>query len=91
MKRKRPARSSVKSAPGKSRSARPSTARAWARFTEMPWRSGLRGSETPAPRTANSTFGPLTAAPANKHTRLIVNIVDDGLAVDTSYSEWFDT
>jgi len=29
--------------------------------------------------------------PANKHTRLIVNIVDDGLAVDTSYSEWFDT
>ncbi|MCK5577071.1 MAG: hypothetical protein KAI14_02035 [Dehalococcoidales bacterium] len=29
--------------------------------------------------------------PANKHTRLIVNIVDDGLAVDKSYSEWFDT
>jgi hypothetical protein len=29
--------------------------------------------------------------PANEHTRLIVSIVDGGLAVDKSYSEWFDT
>jgi hypothetical protein len=29
--------------------------------------------------------------PAKKHTRLIVSIVDGGLAVDKSYSEWFDT
>ena len=29
--------------------------------------------------------------PRNKHTRLVVGIVDDGYAVDKSYSEWFDT
>jgi hypothetical protein len=29
--------------------------------------------------------------PSNEHTRLIVQIVDDGYAVDASYSEWFDT
>ena len=29
--------------------------------------------------------------PRNEYTRLIVQIVDDGYAVDTSYSEWFDT
>ncbi|MFA5367567.1 MAG: hypothetical protein WC333_06785 [Dehalococcoidia bacterium] len=29
--------------------------------------------------------------PKGEYTRLIVQIVDDGYAVDTSYSEWFDT
>ena len=29
--------------------------------------------------------------PRGEYTRLIVQIVDDGYAVDTSYSEWFDT
>jgi len=29
--------------------------------------------------------------PTEKHTRLVVQIVDDGYAVDESYSEWFDT
>lgn len=29
--------------------------------------------------------------PEGKHTRLVVQIVDDGYAVDTSYSVWFDT
>ena len=29
--------------------------------------------------------------PLEKHTRLMVQIVDDGNAVDESYSEWFDT
>jgi predicted transglutaminase-like cysteine proteinase len=32
-----------------------------------------------------------TTPPINQHTRLIVQIVDDGYAVDRSYSEWFDT
>jgi len=30
-------------------------------------------------------------APLNKHTRLIIQIVDDGYAVDESHSKWFDT
>jgi len=30
-------------------------------------------------------------APLNKHTRLVIQIVDGGYAVDESYSEWFDT
>jgi hypothetical protein len=30
-------------------------------------------------------------APSNRHTRLVVQIVDDGYAVDESYSEWLDT
>ena len=30
-------------------------------------------------------------APSGKHTRLVVQIVDDGYAVDESRSEWFDT
>jgi len=29
--------------------------------------------------------------PLNKHTRLVIQIVDDGYAVDNSYSKWFDT
>jgi hypothetical protein len=29
--------------------------------------------------------------PRGKHTRLVVQIVDDGYAVDESHSEWFDT
>lgn len=29
--------------------------------------------------------------PLHEHTRLVVQIVDDGYAVETSYSEWFDT
>lgn len=29
--------------------------------------------------------------PVNEHTRLVIQIVDDGYAVETSYSEWFDT
>jgi hypothetical protein len=29
--------------------------------------------------------------PSGKHTRLIVQIVDDGIAVDDSQSEWFDS
>jgi hypothetical protein len=29
--------------------------------------------------------------PPNEHTRLIVSIMDSGLTVDKSYSEWFDT
>ena len=29
--------------------------------------------------------------PEGEYTRLIVQIVDDGYSVDTSYSEWFDT
>lgn len=29
--------------------------------------------------------------PLQKHTRLVVQIADDGYAVETSYSEWFDT
>jgi hypothetical protein len=29
--------------------------------------------------------------PRDKHTRLVVQIADDGYAVDTSYSRWFDT
>ena len=29
--------------------------------------------------------------PLQKHARLVVQIADDGYAVDTSYSEWFDT
>ena len=29
--------------------------------------------------------------PSNQHTRLMVQIVDDGYSVDRSYSEWFDT
>jgi predicted transglutaminase-like cysteine proteinase len=28
--------------------------------------------------------------PSNQHTRLMVQIVDDGYSVDRSYSEWFD-
>lgn len=30
-------------------------------------------------------------APIHKHTRLVVQIINDGHAVDESYSEWFDT
>jgi len=30
-------------------------------------------------------------APTQKHTRLVVQIINDGHAVDESYSEWFDT
>jgi predicted transglutaminase-like cysteine proteinase len=30
-------------------------------------------------------------APRDEHTRLVVQIVHDGYAVDESYSEWFDT
>ena len=30
-------------------------------------------------------------APLGKHTRLVIQVVDDGLAVDESHSEWFDT
>ena len=29
--------------------------------------------------------------PLEKHTRLVIQIIDDGYAVDESYSEWFDT
>jgi hypothetical protein len=29
--------------------------------------------------------------PMYKYTRIVVQIVDDGYAVDKSYSEWFDT
>ncbi len=29
--------------------------------------------------------------PRDKHTRLVVQIVDDGYAVDQSYSKWIDT
>lgn len=29
--------------------------------------------------------------PLHKHTRFVVQIVDDGYAVETSYSKWFDT
>jgi LEA14-like dessication related protein/predicted transglutaminase-like cysteine proteinase len=29
--------------------------------------------------------------PQGKHTRLVVQVVDDGYAADESYSEWFDT
>ena len=29
--------------------------------------------------------------PLGKHTRLMVQIIDDGRAVDESYSEWVDT
>jgi queuine/archaeosine tRNA-ribosyltransferase len=29
--------------------------------------------------------------PSGKHTRLIVQIVDDGVSVDDSCSEWFDS
>lgn len=30
-------------------------------------------------------------APLGKHTRLVIQVVDDGRAVDESHSEWFDT
>lgn len=30
-------------------------------------------------------------APLEKHTRLVIQIIDDSYAVDESYSEWFDT
>jgi len=29
--------------------------------------------------------------PVGEHTRLVIKIVDDGYAVDKSYSDWFDT
>ena len=29
--------------------------------------------------------------PLDKHTRLVIQVVDDGYAVETKYSEWFDT
>ena len=29
--------------------------------------------------------------PLGEHTRLVIQIVDDGYAVDESFSEWFDT
>jgi hypothetical protein len=31
------------------------------------------------------------AIPQGEHTRLVVQIVDDDLVVDQSYSEWFDS
>jgi hypothetical protein len=38
------------------------------------------------------TFTLTLDVPSNEHTRLIVYVVDnEGYAVDTSYSEWFDT
>ena len=31
------------------------------------------------------------SVPLGKHTRLVIQIVEGGYAVDESYSEWFDT
>ncbi|MFC1899720.1 hypothetical protein ACFLXP_05275 [Chloroflexota bacterium] len=38
----------------------------------------------------NTTVTLLLKLPTDEHTRLIVQIVDGGYAVETSYSEWFD-
>jgi len=38
-----------------------------------------------------TTIGLVLEEPSDKHTRLIVQIVDDGYAVDDSYSDWIDT
>lgn len=43
----------------------------------------------PAGATVTITF--TLRAPWNEHTRLVIQIIQDGVAVDESYSEWFDT
>ncbi len=37
------------------------------------------------------TVNIILQVPTRKHTRLVVQIIDNGHAVDESYSEWFDT